>query len=103
MEEYFFSEKNIGDLTKKLILNLELSEKQINRSVVLKCKKIILNHMNMTFEKYGKNKPQNMPIAEFIEKLNKKSINDCIKIINNKSNNTSVKYQEPPQIPRQQI
>ena len=45
MQEYFFSEDNITNQTKKLIINLELTEDQLNKDVVLKCRKIILNHM----------------------------------------------------------
>ena len=41
MDKLYFSENNIATQTKKLILNLELPEEQINRDVVLKCKKII--------------------------------------------------------------
>ena len=40
MEEIFLSTKNIANLTKKLIINLDLDEKQVNRDTVIKCKKI---------------------------------------------------------------
>ena len=49
MEEYFFSEKNVGDLTKQLILNLELGQDQLNKDVVFKCKNIITKQMKNTF------------------------------------------------------
>ena len=42
MEQFFFSEKNVSDLTKQLILNLDLNKNDLNRDVVIKCKKIIL-------------------------------------------------------------
>ena len=53
MEKIFLSQQNIISLTKKLILYLELDETQINKEVVLKCKKIITNYMNVVFDKYG--------------------------------------------------
>ena len=84
MEEYFFSEKNIGDLTKKLILNLELTKDQLNKDVVLKCKKIIVNHMNDTFYKYGNSKPSSISSKDYIIKMNNKSLKDCIKVFDNR-------------------
>ena len=84
MDKYFFSEKNVGDLTKKLILNLQLSEDQINKDVVVKCKKIIVNHMNETYDKYGNIKPENITSRNYIAKMNSKSIKDCIKVFDNK-------------------
>ena len=53
MEQIFLSQENIINLTKKLILYLELDESQINREVIMKCKKIIYNYMNAIFDKYG--------------------------------------------------
>ena len=54
MDEFYFSENNIAAQTKKLILNLELPEDQINREVVMKCKKIITNQMKETSKKLMK-------------------------------------------------
>lgn len=72
MDKLYFSENNIATQTKKLILNLELPEEQINRDVVIKCKKIISNHMKDTYEKYASAKPPNVNSKDYIEKLNKK-------------------------------
>ena len=80
MEQIFLSQENIINLTKKLILYLELDESQINKEVIMKCKKIIFNYMNAIFDKYGNRKPQNISTREFIEKLNKKSLSDCIRM-----------------------
>jgi hypothetical protein len=92
MDEIYFSENNIAMQTKKLILNLELPEDQINKDLVLKCKKIITNHMKETYHKYGNLKPQNVSSKEYLEKLNRKSISDCFRLISNKKNITD----EPP-------
>ena len=34
MEEYFFSKKNMGDLTKQLILNLELGQDELKLTLI---------------------------------------------------------------------
>lgn len=94
MEEYFFSDTNISSQTKKLILHLELEEQQINREVVLKCKKIIINYMKITYDKYGTKRPYNISKSDYLEKLNKKSLNDCLKTIYNKKEQTPL----PPAI-----
>jgi hypothetical protein len=84
MEQIFLSQENIINLTKKLILYLELDESQINKEVIMKCKKIISNYMNAIFDKYGNKKPQNISTREFLEKLNKKSLSDCIRMFEEK-------------------
>ena len=84
MQEYFFSEDNITNQTKKLIINLELTEDQLNKDVVLKCRKIILNHMKDVFTKYGNSKPSNVNVPDFIKKLNVKSLSDCIRMFEEK-------------------
>ena len=90
MEEYFFSEKNVSDLTKQLILNLELGQDQLNKDVVMKCKKIITNHMKDTYTKYGNNKPSNIGAKEYIGKMNNKSLKDCMQMFDiKKSQNGS--------------
>jgi hypothetical protein len=87
MQEYFFSDDNIANQTKKLIFNLELSEEQLNKDVILKCKKIIVNHMKDTFNKYGKIKPSSTSTQEYLKQLNKKSLSDCLRLITNKKKN----------------
>ena len=49
MDKLYFSENNIAAQTKKLILNLELPDQQINRDVVLKCTKIISEFLSNIF------------------------------------------------------
>ena len=78
MEEIFLSTKNIANLTKKLIINLDLDENQVNRDTVIKCKKIIQNSMEAVFDKYGNRKPSDISAVDYIDKLNKKSLSDCI-------------------------
>ena len=84
MQEYFFSDDNIANQTKKLIFNLELTEDQLNKDVILKCKKIIVNHMKDTYTKYGKIKPTSTSTQEYLKQLNKKSLSDCLRLITNK-------------------
>ena len=89
MERYFFSQQNIFNLTKKLIIYLELDEGQINKEVIEKCKKIIINFMKAIFDKYGNKKPNNMSNEEYLDKLNKKSLSECLRTFNNKKNDNN--------------
>jgi hypothetical protein len=84
MDEIFLSGKNVDNQTKKLIVYLNLDKRQLNRDTVLKCRKIIANSMTETYDKYGERKPNNVSITEYIDKLNKKSLSDCIKILDAK-------------------
>ena len=80
MEEIFLSEKNVANQTKKLIAYLNLDRDQLTKETVLKCKQIIVNSMNTTNNKYGDRKPEDISLVEYIDKMNKKSLSDCIKI-----------------------
>ena len=82
MEKYFYSKQNILTLTKKLIIFLELEENEINTDVITKCQKIITNFMQAIFNKYGKRKPSNMTTEIFLDKLNKKSLSECLRTFN---------------------
>jgi hypothetical protein len=84
MDEIFLSEKNIANQTKKLILYLNLEKEQLTKDTVLKCKKIIENSMQSTFAKYGDRKPNNISLVEYIDKMNKKSLSDCVKVFDTK-------------------
>jgi len=84
MKKYFFSQNNITYLTKKLIILLNLDKEEITKEIIIKCNKIILNFMTLIFEKYGNMKPPNITDEVYIDKLNKKSLSDCLRTINNK-------------------
>lgn len=94
MESIFLSNKNINSQTKKLVIYLNLDEEQLTKDTVFKCRKIILNSMILIFDKYGNKKPHNIPIIEYINKLNKKSLSECIKLIEAKKNNKKLKFKE---------
>ena len=85
MEEYFFSEKNVGDLTKQLITNLELGQNELNNDVVIKCRNIIVKQMKNTYDRFGNQKPNNIGTKEYIAKMNNKSLKDCMKIFDLKN------------------
>ena len=93
MEEIFLSTRNIANLTKKLIIHLDLDENQVNKDTVLKCKKIIQNSMESVFDKYGNRKPTEIPLVDYVDKLNKKSLSDCIKIFDYKKEEATVNTQ----------
>ena len=84
MNEIYLSDKNVANQTKKLIAYLNLDTDQINKNTVLKCKQIIVNSMNTTFDKYGRRRPPEISVVEYIDKMNKKSLSDCIKIFEEK-------------------
>ena len=84
MKKVFLSEKNITNQTKKLITLLNLEPEQLNRNTVINCKKIITNSMAVTFDKYGERKPENITPVEYLDKMNKKSLSDCLKVFESK-------------------
>ena len=84
MKKVFLSEKNIANQTKKLITLLNLEPEQLTKDTVIKCKKIIVNSMEMTFDKYGEKKPESIAPVEYLDKMNKKSLSDCLKIFDHK-------------------
>jgi hypothetical protein len=98
MEKVFLSEKNIANQTKKLITYLDLEPDQLTRETVIKCKKIIVNSMDTTFSKYGDKKPENITTVEYIDKLNKKSLSDCLKIFDNKKEMKMNKKMQPERL-----
>jgi len=81
MEKYFLSEENINNQTRLLIKYIDFDKREINRDLVLKCKKIISGMMVQVFDRYASKKPYNMSTRDFIDKMNQKSIANCIDII----------------------
>ena len=76
MEKYFFSKTNINSLTKDLGKKLGIKN---TPGHIKACKKFLEKQMTDVFSKYGDKKQKNMPMPEFIERLNDKSISECVK------------------------
>src|SRR3989304_156035 len=80
MDKFFFSERNVarqcGNLER--LLNINSSNPEIRK----KCKRILVQQMQEVYKKYGKQRPKGISINDFIDKLNKKSIDDCTKKLN---------------------
>lgn len=95
MKKVFLSEKNIANQTKKLITYLNLEPDELNRNTIINCKKIIMKTMDATFDKYGEKKPEDMSVVEFLDKINKKSLSDCLKIFDGQK---EIKMSNNPQV-----
>ena len=97
MDEIYLSDKNVANQTKKLIAYLNLDRDQLTKNTVLKCKQIIINSMNSTYNKYGDRRPEDISLVEYIDKMNKKSLSDCIKVFDARKETTiqSKKYSNP--------
>jgi len=87
MDKFFFSEKNVARQCATLEKQLNIKDNPESRR---KCKKFLVNQMKNVYDKHGKKKRSNMPVAEFIDLLNKKSVKECMKICEeNRSNKKS--------------
>src|ERR1700744_2894770 len=86
MESYFFSKENIGSLTKNL--SKKLGIKNTNDSLKA-CQKFLEKQMRGVYTRYGDKKPKGIPLPEFIERLNEKSMSECIKLYEAKTGKKS--------------
>ena len=89
MDKFFFSDKNVTRQCSSLerLLNIENNPESKRQY-----KKFLVQQMKDVFNKYGKRKPQTMKAPEFLDLLNKKSIRECVKIIEDKKNNKKKQY-----------
>ena len=76
MKQFFFSSRNVSRQNKELEKLLNISNKGESKK---KCKKFLIIQMEKVFEKYKDKRPNDMPIQQFIDLLNKKSIQNCKK------------------------
>ncbi len=95
MDKFFFSSKNVNRQSNNLgkILNINESPESMN-----KCRKFLMQQMKTTFKKYGKKRPAGMSTHKFVDLLNKKSIRECVKIMNEKGKNRDSRKYNPRQI-----
>jgi len=77
MNNIFFSRENIERLTNSLAKNLNIKNSPESRKA---CRKFVETQMKSIYEKYSDKRPSEMPIPEFLSKLNTKIIDDCIKL-----------------------
>ncbi|CAH6421476.1 Hypothetical protein KVN_LOCUS288 [uncultured virus] len=84
MDKFFFSDKNVsrqcGYLEKMLNIKGDSESKK-------RCKKFLVKQMQEIYKKYGNKRPNNVPVPQFIDLLNRKSIEECIKICENRKKN----------------
>lgn len=89
MERIFLSEKNVARQCNSLEKMLRIPDNPEDRR---KCKKFLVHQMKSTLVKYKGRKPADMPLDKFIDLLNKKSVNECIKIYDNNVNKKRSNY-----------
>jgi hypothetical protein len=77
LDKYFFSKKNIDKLTNKLsdILNLKKTPDSYKA-----CAKFLQQQMQITYNTYHDQKPRGVSMSVFLDKLNEKSLKDCVKL-----------------------
>ncbi len=79
MEKKFFSQQNIENQVNELIIRLKLSK---TNKIQEKCKLLMIKHMQNAFNTFKNKKPIQMSEKEFLMKLNKKCIINCINFYN---------------------
>jgi hypothetical protein len=82
MDKYFFSKKNIDRLYNILESNIPVKNTPESKKT---CRNFLEKQMEEVLNKYGDKKPKSMPMPVFLEKLNKKSISECIKMYEKKT------------------
>src|ERR1700677_3166401 len=83
MENHFFSDKNVGNLTTTLIKQLNVKDNPEYRG---KCEKLLRQQMREVYKKYGNNRPPKMKATEFLGALNNKSIKQTVTIFDSIKN-----------------
>jgi len=81
MQKYFLSDKNVGRLNDMLGRKLNIKK----NSAKQKCKKLLVDQMKQAYVSYNKRKPKNMSATDFLDFLNKKSVSNCLSIINRRA------------------
>jgi len=77
--EFFLSNSNVRNQSKRLERLLNIKD---NPRAKQKCLKLIARQMEAVYLKYGKKKPRKMPFRQFLDLMNKKSIEYSVKICN---------------------
>ena len=99
MNQYFLSEENIINQTKLFIRFLQFDKNELNKQLIMKCKNIMNGMMIQVFDKYATLKPSNIPMNIYLQKMNDKSVANCIELMLYKQNNQQ--YQQQMQYTQQ--
>lgn len=83
MEKQFLNNKNIELITKNFIKQAKIKNDPTNFNA---CKTFVTKHMNNISSKYKNKKPNNVPVLDFIGKLNEVTLANCIKENEEKKN-----------------
>ena len=82
MGDYFFGKNNIEQLCIQLENKLPIKKTVESRR---SCRRFLEEQMRVVYDKYGNKRPEKMPIPVFINKLNEKSLGECIKAYEERS------------------
>ena len=82
MGDYFFGKNNIEQLCIQLENKLPIKKTAESRR---SCRRFLEEQMRVVCDKYGNKRPDKMPIPVFINKLNEKSMGECIKAYEERS------------------
>ena len=86
MEEYFYSDKNINKIAATVEKYIPVKQNEKSRESF---RKFIMVNMKSIYQFYAPKKPKNVPTRDFIDRLNKEIIKHCVKIYENKMNNSN--------------
>jgi hypothetical protein len=82
LDEIFYSPKNIKNLSLKLEKALKLKHSEQSMKY---CQAFIKKNMENVFQQYGHKRPKKVPVLDFINKLNDKSIENAVDMFERKS------------------
>jgi hypothetical protein len=97
MDKFFFSDKNVSNQSAHLQKILNVKD---DADAKRRCRKFLIQQMKDVYKKYGKKRPPDMESIQFIDQLNKKSIKECIKIVDERK---KAKTQEKRQYDTHQL
>ncbi len=84
MNNYFLSDNNVNRISSSVSKTLNIKNTQKSTQA---CRNFVESRMKEVYNKYGTRKPDNMELKDFILKLNQKTIQDCVKLYQQKTNN----------------
>lgn len=83
MEDYFFSEDNVNNMTLHFADTFDIDTDTMSRDTFLGMRKIMFDNMQAVFDKYGHRPlPAGYKKSEYISRMNKKSLENSITVYN---------------------
>lgn len=83
MEDYFFSEDNVNNMTLHFADTFDIDTDTMSRDTFLGMRKIMFDNMQAVFDKYGHRPlPPGYKKSDYISRMNKKSLENSITVYN---------------------